>query len=184
MIIVAVTPATVGTSVGPHTEQQRRDQPVQTEGPRESNHYTDSREEKALPHDEDEHAGSICAERHANADLVAALRNEGGQDSICPHGGEQQCQAGKEPKELRQEARSLDGCSKDPLHIAKANDWYSRVHFTDHALNGLRQCRWSKGSAQHHVVEWREPQAGSGLQRSAELTCTARFLFPDQRPAA
>ena len=93
---------------------------------------------------------------------LAALRNERGQDAVSPHGGEQQCKAGKEPKELCQETRSLDGCSKDPLHIAKANDWYSRVHFTDHALNGLRQCCWSKGTAQHHMVEWREPQAGNG----------------------
>ena len=77
----------------------------------------------------DEHAGSIGAERHANADLVAALRNEGGHDAIRPHGGEQQGKAGKEPQELRQEARSLDGFSNDRLHIAKVHHWYSRVHF-------------------------------------------------------
>ncbi len=148
----------------PHTEQQRRDQPAQTEGPRESNHHTDPREEKALPHDVDEHAGSIGAERHANADLVAALRNEGGQDAIRPHGGEHQCQAGKEPKELRQEARSLDGFSNDRLHIAKALDWYSRVHFMDHARHSLRQCRCRKGRAQQDVVEWHAPLRHSDLR--------------------
>ena len=184
MIIVAITAATVGTSVGPTPNNSDAISRLRPKAPASPTTTPIRREEKSLPHDVDEHAGSIGAKRHANADLVAALRNEGGQDAIRPHGGEQQCQAGKEPKELRQEARSLDGFSKDRLHIAKANDRHSRVHFMHHALNGLRQCRWSEGRAQHHVVEWRDPQRRERVSRSAELPCKARFLFPDQRPPA
>ena len=51
----------------------------------------------------------------------------------------------------------------------KRIDWYSRVHFMDHARNGLRQCRCRKGRAQHNVVEWHDP-----------LPCTTAICGTDQ----
>ena len=113
MIIVAATPATVGTSVGVTPNNSDAISRFRPNGPRKSNHNTDAREEKSFAHHVGEHAGSIGAKRHPDTDLATPLRDDRRDDAIRADGGEEQRQAGKEPKQLRQEARPLDGVGKD-----------------------------------------------------------------------
>ena len=163
-IIVAATPATVDTSVGRTPNNSDAISRLRPKAPASPTTTPILGEDESLPHHAGEHAGSVGAKRHANTDLAAPLRNDGRDDAIRADGGEEQRQAGKEPEQLRQEARPLDGVGKDRFHVTKANDRHGAVYFTDDALDGLRQGRWCEGRAQHDVPEWRNPQPpGAGL---------------------
>ena len=162
MIIVATTAATVGTSVGPTPNNSAAISRFRPKAP--ASPTTTPIPARRSP---SFMTSASTLDRSAPSAIRIAIscrRSATMEDDnpIRAHDGEQQCQPGKEPKELRQEARSLDGFSKDRLHIAKANDRHGAVHFMHHPLNGLRQGRWCEGRAQYHVVDWRNPQPGSG----------------------
>ena len=95
-----------------HAEQQRRDQAVQAEGPREPDHDADTREDSpsliTLASTLDRLAPSAI-----RIAISVAAPQRWRTRPVGAHGGQQQRQAGKEPEELRQEARPLDGFSKD-----------------------------------------------------------------------
>jgi hypothetical protein len=64
----------------------------------------DEREPEPLAEHHAENGASRGAERHVDADLLAALAHRVGEDPVRPDGGKRQRQGGEQPEQLRHES--------------------------------------------------------------------------------
>ena len=163
MIIVATTPANRGHICRPHTEQQRRDQPVQAEGPRESNNRR--RCPRGASPSLITSASTLDRFAPSAMRMPISRRRSATMEETTPYvptAASSSARPAKSPSSCARKRGRWMESAKTRFHIPKANDRHRAVYFTDDALDRLRQCRWCEGRAQHDVLEWRNPQPWSG----------------------
>ena len=137
--IVAVTATSVAASVGctPNSiDPISRFSPSAPASPAATPMTVSS---EPLLHDLREHPRPIRAERHANADFAAALRDHVGEHPVRADGGEQQRQSRKCAEQVREQPRPPDRFSEHRVHVAQPHDRHRAIRFANNALDRLRQ---------------------------------------------
>jgi hypothetical protein len=124
---------------------------VSRRAPPQADRHPRQRQRGAAAHDLLEHAAPLRSERHADADLIGALRHGVGNHPIYANRGKQQRHTREGGDQHRTEARLRHGCRPDVRQcsdVTHGGVWVGRANLTF----DLARDRRDNGRAHHQVL--------------------------------
>ena len=113
-VMAAATATSVAGSFGSTSKSNVAINRVSASAPARPAAKPEQRQAEALAHDVSHHRAALRAERHADADLPAPLRDHVREETVGADRREQQREPGEPAKQLRQQARAAHRLAEDP----------------------------------------------------------------------